>query len=236
MNTGLTNAYDRNAGKSRDQLILDNVEYVARILSTLSVSVSNDEGRENLHSAGIVGLVEAANSYDPNRGVAFRTHAYPRIRGAIVDELRKQSPVSQTVLQHIGVVRKAYELMEPPVTPEALAAESGLTLEQVVSCLEAMRFIKPDNWNDLSDVVHESWRTNPDSPGHELEMKEMQRLVAESIESLPEKERLVLTLYYSEELNLSEIGAVLELSESWVSRMLASARFRLQEILRCTTS
>ncbi len=94
----------------------------------------------------------------PSKGVPFRTFAYSRIRGAIVDEFRKQSPVSQLVLGHIGIVKKAFESLEPPVTPEKLAKTSGLTLEQVVTCLEAMRFIKPDDWNDLSDVVHGSWR------------------------------------------------------------------------------
>jgi len=236
MKATLTTTYKRIARKSRDQLILDNVDYVARILGTMTFMVTDDEARENLHSAGVLGLVEAANSFNPGMGVAFRTFAYPRIRGAIVDELRKQAPVSQLVLQHIGVVRKAYESLEPPVTPETLAARSGLTVQQVVSCLEAMRFIKPDDWNDLSDIVHGSWRSSSASPEHEVELEELQELIAESIETLPERERLVLTLYYSEELNLAEIGQALELSESRISRILASARFRLQELMRCKTS
>jgi RNA polymerase sigma factor for flagellar operon FliA len=235
MNATASTTYKRTAHKSRDQLILDNVDYVARILSTMAFIVANDEARENLQSAGILGLVEAANSYDPGQGVPFRTFAYPRIRGAIVDELRKQSPVSQQVLQQIGIVRRAFESLEPPVTPEVLAEKSGLTVEQVVTCLEAMRFIKPDNWNDLSDVVHGSWRRAVDTPEHEVEIEELKRLLAESIETLPERECLVLTLYYSEELNLAEIGRVLDLSESRVSRILAAARFRLQEIIRCKT-
>lgn len=236
MNATLPTTYKKSAQQNHDQLILENIDYVARILSTMTFMITDDQAKENLHSAGILGLVEAANAFDPAHGAPFRTFAYPRIRGAIVDELRKQAPVSQQVLQQIGTLRRAFESLEPPVTPELLAEKSGLTIQQVIACLEAMRFIKPDNWNDLSDVVHASWRTSSNSPDHEVETEELKKLVAESIKSLPERECLVLTLYYCEELNLAEIGHVLELSESRVSRILAAARFRLQEIIRCKTN
>ena len=198
--------------------------------------VADEEQRENLNSAGVLGLVEAANKFDQSHGIAFRTYAFPRIRGAIVDELRRQSPVSQQVLQQIGIVRRAYESLEPPVTPEALSAKTGLTLEQVVTSLEAMRFVKPDNWNDLSDVVHGSWRHAKSNPEDAVVAAELEGILADGIESLPEQERLVLTLYYKEELNLAEIGKVLDLSESRVSRILAAAKFRLQEIVKCKTN
>ena len=232
----MTTTYKRTKTVNRDQLILDNIDFVARILSTMTFALRDDEAKENLHSAGLVGLVEAANSFDPDHGVTFRTFAYPRVRGAIVDEMRKQSPVSQVVLQHIGRVRKLYETLEPPVTPEKLAEESGLSLEQISKCLEAMRFIKPDNWNDLSDVIHGSWRHSMDAPGNDLEREEMRHILAEAIESLPDQERIVLTLYFAEELNLAEIGKAINLSQSRVSRILADAKFRLQEIIRCKTS
>ena len=109
-------------------------------------------------------------------------------------------------------------------------------MDQVTSCLEAMRFIKPDDWNDLSDVVHGSWRSEQGTPDQAAETEELKRLIAESIEELPERECLVLTLYYHEELKLAEIGRVLDLSESRVSRILADARFRLQENVRCKTT
>ncbi|NND95824.1 MAG: sigma-70 family RNA polymerase sigma factor [Pirellulaceae bacterium] len=221
---------------NQDNLILENVDFVARILSTMTFMVTSDEARENLHSAGVLGLVEAAHSFDANQGIAFRTFAYPRIRGAIVDELRKQSPVSQAVLKQIGVVKKAYESIEPPVTSEALADATGLNVDQIVDCLEAMRFIKPDNWNDLSDVIHGSWRSSVDSPEYQLESEEMTRVLAESIQELSDQQRIVLSLYYTEELKLAEIAAAMDLSESRVSRILAAAKFRLQEMIRCKTA
>lgn len=215
-----------------ENLILNNMDFVGRILSTMSIGIQNPDERENLKSAGVLGLVEAAHSFDPSRGVPFRTFAFTRIRGAIYDELRKLSPVSQQVLRQIGLLKKAYEKLEPPATPEVLAKESGLKLDQVLICLEAMRFLKPEDWNDFACVVHGSWKSHSVAPEAEIEEAEKRQILAESIKKLPERERIVLTLYYSEELNLAEIGRVIEISESRVSRVLAAARFRLKEIVR----
>ncbi|MFN3191390.1 MAG: sigma-70 family RNA polymerase sigma factor [Aureliella sp.] len=233
MNASTLRTYGRPKQIRRDRLITDNLDYVARILSTMTFKIENADERENLNSAGVLGLVEAANSFDPTQGTTFKTYAYPRIRGAIVDELRKLSPVSQALMKQIGIVKKAYETLQPPVSPELLADSTGLTVEQIVECLEAMRFIKPDDWNDLSDIVHGSWRSEPSSPEYHTEREEMRMILADGIEQLPEKERIVLTLYFTDELNLAEIGKVLDLSESRVSRILASAKFRLQESVRC---
>ncbi|MEM7454615.1 MAG: sigma-70 family RNA polymerase sigma factor [Planctomycetota bacterium] len=224
----------RNAAKTceTDNLVLDNVGYVGRILSTMAVYVRSEEARENLQAAGILGLVEAANKYEPSKGTAFRTFAFPRIRGAIIDELRKLTPVSQRVLGQISLLRKAHENLEPPVTAEQLSKHTGLELEDVYQTLEAMRFIDPQDWNDLHSVVHGSWTTAPDDPAREAERNEMKELLAEGISQLPERERLVISLYYTEELNLAEIGAVIDLSESRVSRILAGARFKIGEFLR----
>ena len=227
-----TKAYQRaSAGALRDQLILDNVDYVRKILSTLTVGLPAHCDRENLEQAGIVGLVETANSFDPTRGIQFRTYAFPRIRGAIVDEMRKNSPVPQQMLEYVRQVREAYEKLSGPVTPEMLADQTGLPMAKIQQVLEAMRFMKPQNWNDLFCNIHSSWQNSPDAPGAELEAQEMKRLVADCIEKLPERERLVLTLYFTEDLTLLEIGTVIGISESRVSRILATAKFRLKEMI-----
>ena len=85
----------------RDQLILDNVDYVRKILSTITAGLPKHYDRENLEQAGIVALVETANTFDASRGVSFRTYCFPRIRGAIIDEMRKNSPVPQKMPEHI---------------------------------------------------------------------------------------------------------------------------------------
>lgn len=227
-----TRAYQQASGaQTRERLILDNVDYVRKILSTLTVGLPPHCDKENLEQAGIVGLVETANSFDATRGVAFRTYAYPRIRGAIVDEMRKNSPVPQQMLEYISQVKKAYDKLEAPVTPEMLAEYTGLKLSKIKQVLEAMRFLKPQNWNDLFCTVHTSWKHNSDAPGSGLEAEELQGVITDCIERLPERERLVLTLYFTEDLTLAEIGQVIGISESRASRNLASAKFRLKEMV-----
>lgn len=228
-----TKAYKKaSIEQLREQLILDNVDYVRKILSTLTVGLPDNYDKENLEQAGIVGLVETANSFDPGRGVSFRTYCYPRIRGAIVDEMRKNSPVPQQMLAHIKQVKEAYERLDAPVTPEDLARETGLSVEKISQVLEAMRFSKPQNWNDLYCNVHSGWKSGEQSPEFDLEKTELKKVMADCIEKLPDRERLVLTLYFTEDLTLSEIGQVIEVSESRASRILAAAKFRLKEYVK----
>jgi RNA polymerase sigma factor for flagellar operon FliA len=230
-----TRAYKRTSVEQlQEQLILDNLVYVRKILSTLTVGLPPNYDKENLEQAGIVGLVETARSYDPNRGVAFRTYCYPRIRGAIVDEMRKNSPLPQQMLSYISLVKSAYERLDSPVTPEMLAQETGLDVEKVNQVLEAMRFTKPQKWNDLFCNVHSGWRSGEDSPDYQLETRELKKIMADCIEKLPERERLVLTLYFIEDLTLLEIGKVIGISESRVSRNLAAAKFRLKELVQAS--
>lgn len=230
-----TRAYKNASDQQlREQLILDNMSYVRKILSTLTAGLPDHYDKENLEQAGIVGLVETANSFDPSRGVSFRTYCYPRIRGAIVDEMRKNSPVPQQMLAYISQVKAAYEGLETPVLPEDLAHKTGLPLEKILQVLEAIRFLKPQKWNDLFCNVHSGWRADEESPESAMENRELKRLIADCIEKLPERERLVLTLYYSEDLTLAEIGKVIGVSESRVSRNLAAAKFRLKELVKAS--
>ena len=227
-----TQTYQRTGNQAYvEQLILDNLDYVRKILSTVTVGLPPHYDRENLEQAGVVGLVETAKSYDPAKGVIFRTYAYPRIRGAIVDEMRKNSPVPQKMLENIRIVNDAYKQLESPVSPEMLAEYLGFPVKKVQSILEAMKFLKPQQWNELFGLPHPSWRTPPAEPDRELEMQEKRQVVADCIERLPDRERLVLTLYYTEDLTLAEIGEVVGISESRVSRVLASAKFRLRELV-----
>jgi RNA polymerase sigma factor for flagellar operon FliA len=236
MNFNPEDAYRKASREnSRERLIVDNLPYVRKILSKLTVDLPSHVDRDGLESAGVVGLIEAANHYDPSRGVTFKTFAYPRIHGAIVDELRKTSPVSQHMLEQIGRLRTAYQELGSPVSPEDLAKHTGMTLEQVQACLEATRFLAPQSWNDLYCTLHSSWRDSSERPERPLELEEIKRVLAECITRLPEKNRLVLTMYHTEDLTLAEIGQVLGYSESYVSRLLSEAEYQLKELYRKET-
>jgi RNA polymerase sigma factor for flagellar operon FliA len=231
--TKTASAAYRNAllQQRRDELVLENLEFVRHVLGKLALNLPAIVDIENLESAGILGLVEAAQHFDAGRGVAFRTFAYPRVRGAIIDELRRNCPLPQQVLQHVALVRKACESLEPPVTPEQIAQTSSLSVEQVESCLEAIRLTRPTEWDD-SLFHHGMQHTSQPSTTASIEREETKQVLADCIEQLPDQERIVLTLYHWEDLRLKEIGNVLNLSESRISRILAKAEFRLGAAVR----
>ena len=235
MSTNLSNTYSLAPQDSREQLILDNLDFVERVLGTICSALKHDS-KENLFSAGVVGLVEAATRFEPDGGISFKTFAYKRIRGAIYDEMRSLSPHSQQVLQHITAINRVKEQLEPPISPQRIAQETELTIDQVLHALEAMQMDATDEWNDLSDELYAIQRGSNASPDARIENDELIELLADAIEDLDDRERLVLTLYYKEELNLKEIGQVVQLSESRVSRVLANARHQIKEAVQCKIS
>jgi len=227
-----TQAYKAAAGRhERDELIVGHLEYVRHILGRTVAHLPDGVDIENLESAGVMGLVEAAQQFDKTRGVSFRTFSYSRIRGAIIDELRRNCPLPQQVLQQAAKIREALERIEPPATPEAIALESGLTLDEVIDCTQAMQLTRLRSWDEYT--MDGQATAESDSPADaELVLAEKKRILAECVESLSDQERLVITLYYMEDLRLKEIGRVLDLSESRISRILTKAQLRLREMVR----
>ncbi|MCA9186636.1 MAG: sigma-70 family RNA polymerase sigma factor [Pirellulaceae bacterium] len=225
--------YEKQARKQMvDQLILDHLDFVRNILGKLVAQLPNDVDTENLESAGVLGLVEAAQQFDPQREVAFKTFAYTRIRGAILDELRRNSPLPQKMMQQIARIRTVCETMPPPITPELLAEKTAMSLTDVEQTLEAMRLSRIRTGQDSVTVLGSIRDMRHERPEAPIEDAELKAILVDSITRLPEKERLVITLYYLEDLRLKEIGEALRLSESRVSRILAKAEFRLSQYVR----
>jgi RNA polymerase sigma factor FliA len=215
----------------RDRLILEHLYFVRHILGKMLGSLPDSVDNDNLESAGILGLVEAAGQFDPARGVAFTTFSYQRIRGAILDELRRNCPVPQAVLQNWALIREASLHMAPPLTSEKLADQTGLTVEEVDDCIAAMRLTRPESWaDDLGELpVPCNREQEVDTESRRAEEKQ---LLADAIEELPEKMRLVVTMYYLDDMRMKEIGEVLNLSESRVSRLIAAAELQLKSIVK----
>jgi RNA polymerase sigma factor for flagellar operon FliA len=215
----------------RHQLVLSHLQLVRHILGKMSAQFPPGVDLENLEAAGVCGLAEAAANYDADRNTAFRSFAYLRIRGAIIDELRRNCPLPQRVLETVARVRRASRRLPSPVTVEALAGETGLTAKEVADCLAAVRLTRMVAWGPeaepfatrLEDVAR---------PEDALERAESKEQLARAVAALPERERTVVALYFREDLRLREISVVLGLSESRVSRLLNVALFRLGEILR----
>ncbi len=232
-----TQAYQHVAAQSRrDDLILDHLWLVRHALGKIAVHLPPEVDLPNLESAGILGLVEAATKFDPERGVKFATYAYPRVRGAILDEMRRNCPLPQEMMERIAKVRKAYEAGQGETTVDQLAAASGLTQDEVSDCLGALRLTRTVSWDEAGVAGEERLADEDDQPDLRAERAEQEQLLAQGIAALPERERLVVTLYYQEDLRLKEIGKLLGLSESRVSRLLSSAVFQLGEFVRVRTA
>ena len=211
----------------RDQLILDNLSFVRHILGRMLGALPEHVDSENLESAGILGLVEAAGQFDPSRGVAFTTFAYRRIKGAIVDELRRNCPLPQKMLQTWALIREKSIGIELPLTSEKLAEATGLTIDQIEECLAGIRLTRPENWTDeLCEIPNPSDREiDGESTSFNAERRE---ILIEAIALLPDNMRNAIAMYHYEDMRMKEIGEVLELSESRVSRLLAEAELRLK--------
>lgn len=221
-----------SAQSQREEWILGNLSLVRHILGRLSARLPPRIDLDNLEAAGTLGLVEAANRFEPSRGVAFRTFAYARIRGAIYDELRRNSPFPQDLLERIAIVRKTVQRMPPPIRIEEVAEATGLSEEVVNECFAAMRLSRTLSWDDVGEPSKLAESGAADRPDDRLESEERKMLLAEAISTLPEGERLAITLYYLEDLRLKEIGRALHLSESRVSRILKSAEHHIEEYIR----
>ena len=211
---------------ARDELILNHLWLVRHLVGKLAARVPPGVDVDNLESAGLLGLVEAAQRFDSSRGVDFKAYASLRIRGAIIDEARRNSPLPQELLHQVKLVSKAQEQLAPPVTIEALSSATGLTMDQVLDALMAIPLTQVKSFDPAADELS---RLTADVCSADIERDEERKLLAEAIASLPERERLIVTLYYKEDLRLKEIGEMLGLSESRVSRLLTAAQFQLRE-------
>lgn len=231
MEAGLKTYRQVAAREERERLILEHLEDVKHILGKVAARLPSGVDRQNLESAGVLGLVEAAGQFDPSRGVDFGAFARVRIRGAILDEMRRNCPLPQRMLKRLARVKQAYLRLDPPATTQAVAHFTGMSPHEVEECLEAASVTRTEPWNeDLTLQLAD--RHGPDGRAdHGIEIDETKALVADAIEQLPERERLVITLYYLEDLRLKEIGEALRLSESRVSRILTRAENRLRQLV-----
>ena len=228
----------------RDRLILTYaplVKYVAgRLGSSLPAHV--DEG--DLVSYGLLGLIGAIERYDPDRDIKFETYAIARIRGAIIDELRALDWVPRSVRSRARQIERAIGELEAKLgrapTDEEIAAKVGVTVDELDSSLTDISRSSIAALDELWSVSGEGDQVSlldtleDDSisqPSAVLDETETREALADAIARLPEREKLVVTLYYYEELTLREIGEVLGVTESRVSQLHTKAILRLKSRL-----
>ncbi|GEM74348.1 RNA polymerase sigma factor FliA [Vibrio sagamiensis] len=208
------------------------------LLGRLPPSVQVDD----LIQAGMIGLLEAQQNYDASKGASFETYAGIRIRGAMLDDIRKGDWVPRSVHKYNREVNQAIAELEnllnrEPVDAE-VAAHLGMSLEQYHNVLTDINGAKLVGIEDLGvsdDVISPVDNSDDSNPFQGVADESFRQALVDSIKQLPEREALVLSLYYDEELNLKEIGEVLGVSESRVSQILSQSMQRLRTKLSAWT-
>ncbi|MBE3582943.1 MAG: RNA polymerase sigma factor WhiG [Limnochordaceae bacterium] len=230
--------------RTRERLVLAATPLVKYCAGRIAIGLPPNVEMDDLISYGIFGLLDAVEKFDPKKGVKFETYAIARIRGAILDGLRAADWVPRSVRQKAREVERVVARLESrlgrPAADEEVARELGVDVQRYHQILQdvqgAALLSLEEGWVDESGELEYSLAqlvvdpSNQD-PGQALEFEEGRRRLAEAIERLPERERLVITLYYYEGLTLKEIGAVLGVSESRVSQMHTKAILRLRGYL-----
>ena len=226
-------------GTGREQLIKEFAHVIRAMAHRLAFRLPAYLDAEDLISVGTIGLMDAMDKYDPTREAKFKTYAEFRIRGAMLDEIRSMDWIPRSVHERIGLLQKTHtalmsRLGRPP-QDEEVAAELKMSLEELDDFITRARgavMISVDDLNlhepDGHTVVKMLADTHTLDPLSSLVNERERESIVGAIQSLPEKERLVLTLYYYEELTMKEIGATLDLSESRVSQMHSAIVQRLQ--------
>jgi RNA polymerase sigma factor for flagellar operon FliA len=227
---------------NRRQLILDYLPYVKRVVNRIVVHLPSGVEREDLYNVGVIGLIQAIDRFDPSRDNKFTTYAVFRIRGAVLSELRSRDFLSRLSRRKIRELDRACAKLEQrlgrPAEAAELAAEMGITLDELhhIKQMSSISFISFDELEgstamEKKKLFHGFLREDEDVLS-KAGLMEVQSSVAEAIEELPEKEKLVLSLYYDDELTMKETGGVLGITESRVSQLHSQAIARIRAKLR----
>jgi len=227
-----------SAGLDEGELVSRYGEMVKRIAHHLAARLPTSVDVNDLIQGGLIGLIEAARQYSNDKGASFETYAGIRIRGAMLDELRKSDWAPRSVHRMARSAAKAMHEIEQATGREArdadIAKKMSISLSEyheissdAARCqvLSMNAFAQDDE--DAIDFPDESF-----NPMQQLQQDEFQDALAGNIGKLPEREKLVLSLYYDEEMNLREIGATLNISESRVCQIHGQALLRLKARMR----
>jgi RNA polymerase sigma factor for flagellar operon FliA len=226
----------------REKLITEYLPYVKRIVHRLAMHLPSTVDIDDLMNVGVIGLIQAVDRYDPKRDNKFMTYAIFRIKGAVLSELRSRDFLSRSNRRKIRELENAYLKLEQKlgraVEDIEIANELGVDVEQVYRTkqLSNISFISFEELGYSSKDEKEKLITflvnNDDDALTMTRLKELKVALAQAIETLPEKEKLVISLYYFDELTMKETGEVLGVTESRVSQIHSQAIIHLRAKLR----
>ena len=225
----------------RDALMVKYLGLVHYVVNKLFKSMPSNVDREDLVNIGVLGLSEALDRYNPYFGIKFETYAIPRIRGAIIDELRKQDWIPRSLRSKSNKIKKIMEELEQAcrgdVNDKTVAGHLGISESEYqhwqsqLNSTSMISLDKPNpNFDDhnLYEAIEDVTSTNP---LENIEDDEQRALLVKVIKKLPEKSRLAVQLYYYEQLTFKEIGKILNVSESRISQIHSETIDRLKRLI-----
>ena len=225
-----------------EEEIVKYLPFVKRVVNRIDIK-STDYDKDDLFNIGVIGLMDALKKYDPSKKVTFESYAYIRIRGAIIDEVRKNSKVSRTRMTQLDQFYKAKEKLErekmTEATDQEICEELGIESKQLSKIHETIHYLANVSLDDtlftnhgesveLKEIVEDKQTIPIDELLVEDEKKEALR---RSIEKLPKREQIILNLYYVEELTLKEIAEVIDVSVPRVSQIHGKILVTLKKII-----
>jgi RNA polymerase sigma factor for flagellar operon FliA len=232
--------------QERDRLIEQYAPMIKHLALRIAMRLPSHIELEDLINSGVIGLMDAISKFDPEKGVRFETYAEFRIRGAILDELRAQDWVSRSVRQKANQLSRTYAELEQKLgrtaTDEEVMETLGLDREAFYKLVDRVRSISLVNWEEITgrekvdrtvgEIPADFWKGT--DPFRDMNLRRIRQVLQTAVEALPEKERIVLSLYYYADLNMKEIGEVLDITESRISQIHTKAILRLRgKILSC---
>ncbi len=228
--------------ETREQLMMEYLPHVKRIVNRMAIHLPSTVDIEDLYNVGVIGLIQAIDRYDASRENKFITYATHRIRGAVLSELRSRDFLSRANRRKIREMDQAYAMLEQQLGRDAEDHEVADALRIDLNQLDAIKKLSSISFISFEEMGY----SDSNDKGRLLKyvaddavdaltmanLNELKQAMATAIEKLPEKEKMVLSLYYFDELNMKETGKVLNITESRVSQIHSQAIIRLRNKLR----
>jgi RNA polymerase sigma factor FliA len=231
--------------EERDELILEHLPQIKYIAQRIYAKLPSHVELNDLVSAGILGLLDAIEKFDPTRGVKFKTYAELRIKGAILDSLRNLDWAPRSLRKKSKDLERVYRDLEQrlgrPANDKEICEEMEISLEEFYDLLDQIKGLNLGSFQELSGSEEDRnseplVKYVPDAPQKDpfylFHKSEIQKILSTVIDTLPKKERLVVSLYYYDDLTMKEIGKVLGVNESRVSQLHTKAVLKLRTKLR----
>jgi RNA polymerase sigma factor for flagellar operon FliA len=221
----------------RNRLVVQHAPLVKYVVGRVRAGLPQNVDGNDLVSEGVVGLIDAIEKFDPGRGLQFQTYAVARIRGAIIDSLRASDWVPRSVRSRLREIERAQATLEATLgrspDDEEMAAELGVTMTELQETYARAAYTSVAS---LDEIGMSGEDVGPATPGLDEADDEMKQALGQVVRQLPERDQVIIALYYYEGLTLSEIGQVLGVSESRVSQLHTRAALSLRSKLQAMSA